>query len=189
MLIPLGFFGGSSNGFEHIATAYGTGSSGTITFTGIPATFKHLQIRGIAQGTGTSSTDGTNLSLYVRYNSDATATQSYHVLYGNGASVLNGNAINQSYQFVGNFNGGYTTDYPANAYTASIIDILDYASTSKNKTSKFITGLPGTTAKNNVALGSTLLQSTSAVSSITISTGNATFFTSGTRFSIYGFKG
>ena len=35
--------------FESIATVSGTGSSGTITFSSIPATYKHLQIRYIGK--------------------------------------------------------------------------------------------------------------------------------------------
>ena len=36
-----------SGAYDSIATASGTGSSATISFTSIPSTYTHLQIRGI----------------------------------------------------------------------------------------------------------------------------------------------
>ena len=55
---------GAGTSFESIATATGTGSSGTITFSSIPSTFKHLQIRGISRNSANS------IGALMQYNSD-----------------------------------------------------------------------------------------------------------------------
>jgi hypothetical protein len=76
-----------------------------------------------------------------------------------------------------------------NVFGAAIVDILDFASTNKNKTIKSFHGLTGGASGlgdlNAVHLSSGLFLSTNAVSSITIfpNTGN---FVTGSRFSVYG---
>jgi hypothetical protein len=71
--------------FESIATATGTGSSATITFSSIPSTYQHLQIRGIARATSGGETEPIDLRLY--FNGLTTGIYSSHALYGNGSSA------------------------------------------------------------------------------------------------------
>ena len=55
--------------FDSIASATGTGSSGTITFSSIPQTYKHLQIRGI----GRLDVVTGGVSTRIRLNGDTTS--------------------------------------------------------------------------------------------------------------------
>ncbi len=74
----------STSSYESIASATGTGSSGVITFSSIPATYKHLQIRGIAKDTYAGTFE---LPTRVRFNSDTGNNYTQHNLQGNGASA------------------------------------------------------------------------------------------------------
>jgi hypothetical protein len=77
----------------------------------------------------------------------------------------------------------------ANMFSASIVDILDYANTSKYKTIRVLAGADvnnqtGTT----FGLSSGSWRSTSAVTSITIGTSGFNF-AQYTQFALYGIKG
>jgi hypothetical protein len=76
-------------------------------------------------------------------------------------------------------------------FGVSIIDIHDYASTTRNKTFRFLTGNDRNGA-GILALFSGLWMSTSAITSLTFvpnNIGGAQTFISGTTFSLYGIKG
>jgi len=73
--------GGAS--YESIASATGTGSSGTITFSSIPSTYVALQIRYNARDTAAASP---GLAL-IRCNGITSASYASHALIGNGASA------------------------------------------------------------------------------------------------------
>jgi hypothetical protein len=173
-----GFLGVSSvaaPSFESIATAAGTGASATITFTSIPSTYKHLQIRAIAR---TASGTG----AYLQYNSDTGSNYTRHYLEGNGTTVAAGAGTSQT-----------KIDYLAAISNAStnginIVDILDYANTSKYKTTRIMQGFD-TNGTGQAGLGSGLWMSTSAISTITITTSNGANFATTTQFALYGIKG
>ena len=56
----------STNSYESIQTVtVGSGGQSTISFTSIPSTYKHLQIRMLARATGASTVG------LIRFNSDA----------------------------------------------------------------------------------------------------------------------
>jgi phosphoserine aminotransferase len=166
--------GGASTAYESIATATGTGSSGTITFSSIPSTYTHLQIRGMAY-------DGSANNIWLRINSDTGTNYARHTLYGTGAAVSADGLATQA-QIDTRLYGGYTT----NILSAWIIDILDYASTSKNKTVRGFAGYDQNGA-GNIDVFSGLWQSTSALTSISIIDNGGNFNTQ-TTFALYGIK-
>lgn len=173
--------------YESIATVTGTGSSATISFSSIPSTYKHLQIRAIARDTYSGGNDDANYTI--TFNNTTTGLKyTGHYLRGNGSAASAGaNAgQNQFYIYNSELNSGAT----ANAMGAAIIDIIDYANTSKYKTMKYFTGADANTASTNfhVALGSGVFMDTTAISSIQITSANANF-TSTTQFALYGIKG
>lgn len=179
----LGLPSGGGSSFESIATATPSGVT-SVTFSSIPSTYKHLQIRGIGRTNG-----GANSSYLITatFNSDSTAANyAYHYLRGNGTNAAavgttaTGNAI------IGLFPSSGST---ASAFGATICDILDYANTSKYKTIRGFTGSDTNTASASfsVNLNSSLWLSTSAVTSLTI-TGEAAF-AAGSTFALYGIKG
>jgi len=75
--------------YESIATASGTGSNDEITFSSIPSTYKHLQIRGLANASGT------NALMAVRLNGN-TSGYARHYLLGNGTAASASAATAQS---------------------------------------------------------------------------------------------
>lgn len=165
----------SSTAYESIATAVGTGSSATITFSSIPATFKHLQIRAIARVASSSG-------AYLQYNSDTGTNYTRHYLEGNGSTVAAGSGTSQT-----------KIDYLQAISTAStngvnIVDILDYANTNKYKTTRILGGFD-VNGTGQIGLGSGLWMSTSAISTITITTSGGANFATTTQFALYGIKG
>jgi len=175
----------STSSYESIASATGTGSSGTITFSSIPGTYKHLQIRYIARATGAGAGSA---ALTIRLNSDSGSNYAYHQLIGDGSAVTaNGTASATGYQISRAVVSGGAL---ATAYSAAIIDIHDYSSSTKNKTMRSFTGADTNSASGfwGVNLSSGLWMSTSSVNAVTLSIG-ANSFTTDTVFSLYGIKG
>ena len=77
-----------TNSYESIATVTVSTAVSSISFTSIPSTYKHLQVRLIGKVT-TSGTSDTYAKL--SFNSDTTYTNyNGHDLYGDGASVTSG---------------------------------------------------------------------------------------------------
>ena len=77
------FSGKFSSFFESIATVtVGGTAQSTISFTSIPSTFTHLQIRGIARDSGSLA-----YSYFgVRFNSDSGSNYRDHYMFGNGST-------------------------------------------------------------------------------------------------------
>ena len=176
--------------FESIATATGTGSSGTITFSSIPSTYKHLQIRFIARAA--SGGDTLPVNLQFRLNGDNGANYTQHNLSGDGTSALATGFNTTDVAGEPFFRNSYAgSGMAANIMGVGIIDIHDYASTTKNKTLRTLSGTnynSGTTGER-IVLSSHLWTNTAAITSITLTSGGARTFATTTVFSLYGIKG
>jgi hypothetical protein len=173
-VLGAGAGGGGGASFESIATLTSTGSSTSLTFSSIPSTYKHLQIRGIAR-------DGVGNPLQIQFNSDTGSNYAWHRLQGNGASTAaTGSATQSDINFIG------YAEASASTYGVSIIDIADYASTSKNKTLRTMMGYDAN-GTGLMLLNSGLWMNTAAINSIKI-IGSAAL-TSATTFALYGIKG
>ena len=166
--------------FESIATAVGTGSNTTITFSSIPSTYTHLQVRGFARSARTA---GTGAGLQVIVNSDSGANYSSHRLYGDGTSAGATGASGASYII----NEDITADNQgANIYEAFIIDILDYANTNKYKTIRSLWGFDAN-GTGTARLISGNWRNTNAITSISFTTD--TGFKTPSQIALYGIKG
>jgi hypothetical protein len=188
MPIPLGIFavagagGAAAGAYEQIATAFGTGSSGVITFSSIPSTYKHLQIRAVAKNNASSTETGKQIR--VTYNGVTTASYASHALRADGSSVIaNETWTSQTFMRVAFGASGSTT---ANLFGAFIIDILDYANSTTNKTLRVLNGHQDTASYIGIQSG--FLNATTAVSSITLTAGAGTY-DAASRFSLYGIRG
>ncbi len=167
----------ASGSYESIATLNGDGSTASVTFSSIPSTYKHLQLR-----TNFLTNTGGKTVVW-RANGDTGANYVDHTLSGSGtAAGANYSTASSNAQFFGAQTGTSST-YP----NAVIFDLIDYASTTKYKTARLFAGVDEN-GSGEVALYSGLWMSTSAINSLTIrmSTG---FFTSTSTFSLYGIKG
>jgi len=163
-----------TNSYESIATVTGSGAS--VTFSSIPSTYKHLQIRMTASFTGSVG------SGFIAFNGDnASSNYSYHYLGGDGATVGAGALTSQNQ---GKFTGfaGTTTTVP----NIMVMDILDYANTNKYKTTRALYGNDAN-GGGYVEFNSNNWRSTSAITSIVLTPANS--FNTNTYVSLYGIKG
>jgi len=167
-----------SGAYDSIATASGTGSSGTITFSFIPATYTHLEIRQISRCTVGSS------DCNLRFNGDTASNYSWHRIMGNGTVVSAAAGATQTYIELPAI--GYSA-LLANTYGASVTSILDYANTSKYKTVRSIGGHEDNTS-GLVIVNSGNWRNTAAITSIELLTGSGSWSTD-SRFALYGIKG
>lgn len=119
----------SSGAFEPIATATGTGSSYTISFTSKPQNYQHLQIRGV-----TSRTGGTDFQYYIGYNNDTGSNYAYHTIVGPGSTPYASGSSSAPPTIIARANTATSNVSPV------IIDIHDYASTSKTKVARSFNG-------------------------------------------------
>lgn len=149
-----------------------------ITFSSIPQTYSHLQLRLFAQ----TSASGTGFSGYDTYfNSDNTATNYWrHYLIGTGAAVGNGGSNGNAF---GYGNGGNSLSKP---YGVTIIDIFDYTNTNKKTTSKAVSVSENNDTTGYVIYNSLLWNNTSAVTTIRINSFYA--WTAYSSFALYGIK-
>ena len=171
--------------YEAIQTLSGNGSSATITFSSIPQTYTHLQIRGTQQVHYNSSDYG---NTGIRVNGDEGTNYTYHFMraYFDGSTgnkQVGGSGIgslNYALCSVGFLN--QTT----NTVFGSIYEILDYTSTSKRKVIRATAG--GTYSDRGILqFGSSLWNNTSAVNSITLFASNGAWSTR-SIFTLYGIK-
>jgi len=163
--------------YESIASFNPTSGS-TITFSSIPSTYKHLQLRCL-----TMETLGNGYSLGIQFNGDNSAIYTTHSLYGTGSSAgATGASSVQNYVPFG-YAQGLVATYP----NVGIIDIIDYASSSKFKTVRAFFGANNNSTNGGIELTSAVYQTTSAITSITLdfpSTG-----VTGSSYALYGIKG
>jgi hypothetical protein len=145
--------------YESIATVdVGAGGAATITFSSIPQTYTHLQIRCFARSTG--PTNGENTYIYFNNTSNST-NYAWHVLRGSGSSVTAAGGANA--RIVANVG----TTNTANTYSTMIIDVLDYSNTNKNKTVRNLYGWDDN-GSGYVGIASTLVPQTAATTQIDI---------------------
>lgn len=170
--------------YESISTVtVGAGGSASITFSSIPSTYKHLQIRGIFRPTA-----GTNppYNTFINLNSDTGSNYAGHLLRGDGASAT---AVAATSITAGRLAYGLASNSLTNTFATMVIDILDYADTNKYKTMRTLGGWDAN-GSGWITFVSSLWQSTSAVNSISInvseSSGNLAQYSS---FALYGIKG
>jgi hypothetical protein len=168
--------------YESIATATGTGSSGTITFSSIPSTYQHLQVRWNGRTTLTGSD---RQGLLLRFNGDTSGIYDYHGLFGDGSTV---NASAEVSVSGSSIQVGWctTNNVASDTMATGIIDIHDYASTTKNTVLRTMSGFD-LNGSGRLILLSGGYRNTAAINSITLFVSNN--FTTNTTFSLYGIKG
>jgi hypothetical protein len=178
---------GVTSSYESIATAMGTGSSGTITFSSIPSTYKHLQLRIMAQGTSGAGGYPTSLSAF-RLNNDTNSNYYVHRMITDGTA---GTPFAGSNTSTGEF--FYLPGADTNFYGNVIVDILDYQNTNKKKVLRNIAASDrnGSAAPGRIAMNSMLWDSTAAINTITI-VADPTYhgnWSTSSSFALYGIKG
>lgn len=166
--------------YDSIATVTPSGTT-TVTFSSIPTTYKHLQIRVISQQD--YSTAGDFGWLNTTFNG-STANYVSHFMYASAGQSFGATGLSFMYS-ADSFLIPSGNNSPI--FGAAIIDILDYGSTTKYKTMRVMEGVDwGSNGMMREVSG--LWQSTSAINSITL-TGSNGAFKAGSHFALYGVKG
>lgn len=176
--------------FESIATASVASTSASVTFSSIPATYKHLQIRGYGKVSGNDGYDSTT-GLALQFNSDTSAVYNSHFVYGlSYASPGSGwTGANQTVMGLGVLSQYNSGNVLANTYSPNIIDIFDYTNTNIYKVARCIGGDDKNgTGYYRVQLASGLWRNTSAINSITLLPQEFSF-RQYSHFALYGIKG
>ena len=169
----------ASSAYASIATTNITSNTASVTFSSIPATYTHLQVRCLTR----TNLAATTLDTYMIIN--AIGSYEYHYLYGNGAAVAAG-AGGFAKSITGRSTGSTAT---ANTFGVSIIDILDYTNTNKNKTIRVLNGDDNNGNGNVFYLSALPISSTAAITSLTFTAESASSFVQYSQFALYGIKG
>ena len=168
-----------TSSYESISTVTLGSTTASITFSSIPSTYKHLQIRGISAG-------DQNVGVRCRFNGDTASNYAFHEIQagaGYGTAVYGTNGTSQtSIQLLDQQLGNSTN------FNTSITDVLDYTSTNKNKTTRTLTGVKGGTGGFWYLISGLWYKTPESITSVTLYpfTGN---FVANTTFALYGIKG
>lgn len=180
-----------STDYYSIATYTVSGGSTTsFSFNSIPQTYKHLQLRCSWQNSYFSLQQNER-AFFLTFNGDGGNNYTFHQLYAYGDGTIGSNSTTPTAYVASNT----TINSDANTFGVSIIDILDYTNTNKNKTCKVFGGISnnGVNSGSNdvMQLRSGLWVNTSAISSINIAvqTTSSTTFLANSQFALYGIKG
>jgi hypothetical protein len=169
----------SAASFDSIATFTGNGTTGTATFSSIPSTYAHLQIRCLMYGSASA--------VQMRFNNDATGLYTGHKGYFYGSGPTNIGYTYMGNNTIGNaWNEAYALNTTQGAYAD--LQIEDYANTSKWKTYKLYYGLTttsGTSSESDFVMGT--YRNTTAINRIDIIANSGTF-AADTTIALYGIK-
>jgi len=190
-LFPLGILsaagvsGAVAPDYELIQTQILGSNQASVTFSNLAdysSTYKHLQIRAVAR----TAQSGTSRAFSVRVNSDTGSNYAWHLLTADGSSVASQAGSSQSFMYLGQISG---TDSESNVFSASVVDVLDAYSSTKNKTFRSLAGSVRTDG-NRIRLFSGFWNNTASITSLTLLGENqSSDFAAVSRFSLYGIKG
>lgn len=184
-----GFGGFAGPGdFDAIATITTTAdNSNNLQFTNIPQTYKHLHMRAVAVGGVQSANDGRGFWYSINLNDETEINA--HWLNGALGSVGSGASSSRP---IGNAMR-MNTNTSNSPYGVALIDLLDYTSTTKNKTLRSYSGVVNPFSVygqlNAVTLHSGLRVTTQPVTTITFVDTAGASFGPGSSFALYGVKG
>lgn len=159
------------SGYDALATVTLSSTASTVTFSGIPTGYKHLQIR-------YSLTAAAPADTTIRFNGDTGSNYSSHLLRGSGTAAQAFSYTSQSAAYV-QFNIGYNT-------SVAVIDVLDYGNSNKNKTIRSLAGFDNN-GNGNIDLWSGAWYNTNAITSLVLTAVTTTFSVNST-FALYGVK-
>jgi hypothetical protein len=164
---------GPEGAYDALATVTLSATASSITFSGIPSGYKHLQLRSLCFGSNNQE------NLYIRFNGDTGSNYARHYLLGDGSSA---SASATAPDTGGVFSNTSTATSP---YVA-ICDILDFSNSNKFKTLRALSGRD-TNGAGDITLRSSLWRNTAAVTDINIYAGVGTL-SSGTTIALYGIR-
>jgi hypothetical protein len=162
--------------YESIATVNVSSAVSSITFSSIPSTYQHLQVRFISK---LSAGD----DVIMRFNGDTANNYWNHILYGNGSSAISSVPFGGAYSGVALYYTGSSS-----SIAGGVVDVLDYTSTNKNKTVTFLGGYDDNGSGNSDFASGLWFATPAAVTSITLKPVSNNF-SQYSSFALYGIKG
>lgn len=177
-------FAEANTSFESIATQIVTSSTASsVTFSNIPNTYDHLQIRVSARNNRTGNNQAT-LFYYINNDTNINNYTGHDLRTSGGGTVTATGYATGNYQALA---GLYpSADLPSNL-GVGIYDFLDYKNTNKHKTIRFLNGWDGN-GSGWINLGSNLWLSTSAITTIKFDFPEW-LIAQNSHFALYGIKG
>jgi hypothetical protein len=174
----------STGSYEFIATATASGSSVTVTFSSIPQTYKHLELRYVGRNSRTAQEDG---YLGIKFNS------TYPILVQSMYNFTNNNPSELSFGPVTGNNNGYqlaATGGSTNAASmgTGVINIPDYTNTAKLKMARVMSAAVTGTGGSFMSHTTITWNITSAITSIDIYGVDTSNIAANSKFSLYGLK-
>ena len=171
---------------EAIQTTYLEADAGNITWTGIPQTYEHLQIRISAQDHNAANS-GTGFTLAIYFNGDNSyAKQCTGLIRGHGTTKT-------AYRSSGWSTIAYMQAEPdIPRYSGSVMDIMDYTSPNKKSVCTSLSGYLGTLP--SMEFGSSMWHTATsgdvnaAVTSIMLHSPGGGGLLRGTSATLYGIK-
>jgi len=166
----------SSGNFYLISSQTLSSLAASVSFSSIPSTYRSLQLR--CQQNRSNATGSRD--IYVQFNSDTGTNYTSHLIYGTGSAV---SAVSSDAATYGTIFGA--TD--PTGVGSFIMDISDYASTTKYKTMFALGGMVQTSTPTGYAsINSAAWKNTAAITSITLTQQNYFVGSSQSIFSLYG---
>ncbi len=166
---------------EAIATTYLEADAASVTFSSIPATYEHLQLRTNIRTARASALEPTA----IQFNGDTGSNYASHRLIGQSSTPLAGRETSQTRAYATGQMPTATAE--RSFYGSGYVDILDYANTNKNTTILFLSGENEATYPY-VTFGSALWDATAAVATILLYPLHGSNFARGSEFTLYGLK-
>lgn len=176
---------------EAITTTYLEADTSSVTFSSIPSTYKHLQVRATIRSTSTGS-GGYNGNLKCRLNGQTGSIYANSLMlsgdynYSGGPTATAWFNANDDYM---NLAYAPTFRILTPVYGSAIIDIFDYANTNKNTTVSVFGGVGMGDKDGNghsVCVSSFVMDYTSAIDTIYFFGHNN--FVRGSSFALYGIE-
>lgn len=171
---------GPVGAYDSLATVTLSATTASVTFAGIPSGYKHLEIRALMRTDRVNNGD----AVYVRFNGDSGSNYSGHRLEGDGSSAAAYAGANETSITLNRITAASDS---SNIFGASVISVLDYASTVKNKTLRALVGFDAN-GSGVIGLDSGTWYNTSAITSLSILPLNASGFVQYSSFALYGVK-
>lgn len=156
--------------YTPLASVTASGVTTVLVMSSIPNTYTDLVLIGQYPKAGAGS-------ARINVNSDSTSTYSQTILYGNGSSASSGAETNQTKFFL--------MDYLSSSTTTPNMCITQFMNYSNTTTYKTFIDRSGAADKGTVASAG-LWRNTAAINRIDIS--DASNFSAGTTFTLYGIK-
>jgi hypothetical protein len=168
-------YDGPYGAFDALSTVtVPSGGVSSVTFSGIPSGYKHLQVRAMHLFSGS----GANLKVVYNGNEGQNGT---HFIYGTGSTA------NAGYDTAGpiiSFQAGATSTN----FCLGIYDFLDYSNTSKTKVLRGLVSHENYTSAGYCGFLSGLSTTTSAINSLTFSYVSGATIQEFSSFALYGVK-